>query len=47
MEDDFITITRDFYDYLIDRNKWLLCLEQAGVDNWEGYNFAIDIRDAE
>ncbi len=27
------------------RNKWLNCLEAAGVDNWEGYGIAIDIRD--
>ena len=26
---------------------WLYCLEAAGVDNWEGYDIAIDIRDRE
>jgi predicted RNase H-like nuclease (RuvC/YqgF family) len=25
------------------RDEWLSCLEAAGVDNWEGYNDAIDI----
>lgn len=24
--------------------NWLLCLESAGVDNWEGYGIAIDIK---
>ena len=26
---------------------WLRCLEAAGVDNWEGYDMAIDIRDGD
>lgn len=30
---------------LLERDKWLSCLEQAGVDNWEGYGIAIDIQD--
>lgn len=47
MEDVLITISREEYDYLIERDDWLTYLEQAGVANWEGYNFAIDIRDAE
>ena len=25
------------------REDWLICLEQAGVDNWEGYSVAVDI----
>jgi len=28
------------------RDEWLSCLEAAGVDNWEGYDIAIDIRDS-
>lgn len=27
------------------RSNWLSCLESAGVDNWEGFDIAIDIRD--
>ena len=30
---------------LQDRDDWLCCLESAGVDNWEGYDVAQDIRD--
>jgi len=30
---------------LEDRSEWLQCLEYAGVDNWEGYNLAHDIKD--
>ncbi len=28
-----------------DDIEWLNCLEQAGVDNWEGFGVAQDIRD--
>lgn len=27
------------------RDEWLSCLEAAGVDNWNGYSMAIEIRD--
>ena len=27
------------------RDKWLRCLETAGVDNWEGYDYAKDLLD--
>ena len=37
----------DRYQSLIKNSEWLNCLEQAGVDNWEGYDIAIDIRDKE
>jgi len=30
---------------LEERSNWLSCLEAAGVDNWEGYDIAQDIRD--
>ncbi len=38
-----------FYEVerLQKKADWLLCLEQAGVDNWEGYNIAIDIKDTQ
>ena len=26
------------------RDEWLSCLEAAGVDNWEGFGIAIDMR---
>ena len=26
------------------RERWLQCLEIAGVDNWEGYNHAFDVQ---
>lgn len=27
-------------EYLENRNKWLTALESAGVDNWNGYDYA-------
>lgn len=37
-----IIITKDEYDALIERSHFLSYLEAAGVDNWEGYEMAID-----
>lgn len=37
-----VTITQKEYDYLNDRDWKLICLEGAGVDNWEGYDFAME-----
>ncbi len=38
-----VTISRRDFDQLIDRDEWLDCLEAAGVDNWSGYDVAVDI----
>lgn len=35
-----ITITKKEYNDLCDRVAWLACLEEAGVDNWEGFDEA-------
>jgi len=40
-----ITITLAEYNSLKESESWLQCLENAGVDNWEGYCFACDLRD--
>lgn len=39
-----ITITKNEHDRLVERDEWLSDLEQAGVDNWQGYDEACDIR---
>lgn len=44
MTDEMITITKAEYKRLKDRSFWLECLEDAGVDNWQGMEEAIDIR---
>ena len=39
-EEEMITITQKEYDELLERDKWLSCLECAGVDNWGGIDMA-------
>lgn len=40
-----ITVPIKEYDELIEDQKFLDALRAAGVDNWEGYDIAQDIRD--
>jgi len=40
MDDDTITISRELYKELVEDVRFLRCLEHAGVDNWDGYEFA-------
>lgn len=37
-----ITIKKLEYDLMVKRIDWLVCLENAGVDNWEGFDYAHD-----
>lgn len=39
-EGDNVTISKQEYDKLVEDSNFLECLQQAGVDNWDGYNFA-------
>lgn len=39
-----ITISTREYEQLIEDQLWLQCLEEAGVDNWQGMEVAIDIK---
>lgn len=45
MEQETVTIPKQEYEKLLDRDQWLCCLEAAGVDNWCGWDEAISIRD--
>lgn len=38
-----ITIDKKRYDELIEAEAKLRALEAAGVDNWQGYNYAMEI----
>lgn len=38
-----IEIDEREYNALKRDSQWLSCLEQAGVDNWEGYDMAQDM----
>lgn len=42
---EMITITKDLYDSLQEDSLWLNCLEAAGVDNWDGWECAMEIKD--
>lgn len=43
MADPFVTITKAEYEQLqIDSDK-LSCLEAIGVDNWQGYDDAMEM----
>lgn len=35
-----VTISEDHYRALMNRHNFLCSLEEAGVDNWEGYEEA-------
>ncbi len=46
MEED-VTITKKEYEDLLKDQKKLRALYGAGVDNWEGYDIALDDLDLE
>lgn len=37
-----ITISKAEYEYLISEEMFLQCLRRHGVDNWEGFDDAVD-----
>jgi len=40
--DETITISKKKYEELLDSEWMLTCLESAGVDNWSGYEYAME-----
>lgn len=38
-----VAIPKAEYEKLLEDQFWLECLESAGVDNWEGYDEAIQL----
>ena len=43
MEEETVEITRKEYEQLKEDSSFLECLQEAGVDNWEGYDCAIEM----
>lgn len=43
MEPETVTITVDELNKLKRQSDWLNCLEAAGVDNWEGIDYAYEM----
>ncbi|MEX3935066.1 hypothetical protein AB4Y32_25290 [Paraburkholderia phymatum] len=44
---DTVTISREEYEELKAAQSWLDALESAGVDNWEGIDFARELYNEE
>ena len=44
---EIVTITKKEYEELLDYKECLECLEAAGVDNWEGYDYAMEMYNRE
>ena len=40
---DTVTISKKEYESLKEDAAWLRALEAAGVDNWDGYDFAREL----
>ncbi len=40
--DGTVTISETDYDELLEDSRFLNCLRNAGVDNWDGYDYAIE-----
>ena len=38
-----ITISKKEYEELLEDQKLLQCLQGAGVDNWDGYDYAMEM----
>ena len=45
MNEETVTISKAEYDKLYDAAEWLSYLERAGVDNWDGFDEAIRLRE--
>lgn len=41
--EETITITKKEYESLLEDSKKLQALEGAGVDNWQGYDYAMEL----
>ena len=41
--EESITILKDEYEELLEECRLLDCLRMAGVDNWEGFEYAIEL----
>jgi hypothetical protein len=47
MNEETITISKKEYEQLKKDQHFLECLQGAGVDNWEGYDYAIELMQEE
>lgn len=47
MSNETVTIAKSEYDQLLKDSALLSCLEACGVDNWQGWDDAINMMDEE
>lgn len=47
MSENTVTISKEEYDKLISAQNLLNALISAGVDNWEGYDIAVELAENE
>jgi hypothetical protein len=43
MNEETVTISKKEYESLLEDRKWRIALENAGVDNWEGIDYAREL----
>lgn len=43
MADNYVMVHKETIDDLRNDRKFLNCLEEVGVDNWEGYEEAVNL----
>jgi hypothetical protein len=43
MGEEMITINKETYDQLVEDSNILKCLRACGVDDWDGWDDAIDM----
>ena len=46
-KNETVTISKEEYDSLLEDQHMLQCLQGAGVDNWDGYDLAIEMMNEE
>ena len=42
-ETKMVTVSADQYEELLEDSMWLSALRAAGVDNWGGYDYAMEL----
>jgi PHD/YefM family antitoxin component YafN of YafNO toxin-antitoxin module len=47
MSEETVTISKKKYESLKEDARWLQCPENAGVDRWEGYDYARELLNEE
>lgn len=41
--EEYVVITQARYESLLEDENWRLAVEAAGVDNWGGFDYAMDM----